>query len=132
MAIKTSSATTGSAVGQVQTQTPEVPIPAHKPDGPLAAVLIGSGIGTFVLGLLVTLAAWKTGVKDALQLDDGVGPLSGKTIYASLAFLVSWVVLTPLLAKRDGLLRPAVIVFLILTVMGFIGTFPTFFEAFEP
>jgi hypothetical protein len=105
-------------------------IPQHKPDGPLAGMLLAAGIGTFFLGLFTTLAEVSADFKDFLTLNDSVGPLSGKTIFAAALFIVSAVVLVPLLARRDGLLRRATIAFVVLTVLGYLGTFPTFFQAF--
>jgi fluoride ion exporter CrcB/FEX len=106
-------------------------VPAHKPDGPLAAVLLAAGIGAFVLGLLTTWAEASDGLREDLQLNDRVGPLSGKTVWATAAFVVAWVVLGYLLRREDGRLRSATIAFVVLTALGFLGTFPTFFQAFE-
>jgi hypothetical protein len=105
-------------------------VPAAKVDGPLSAVLLASGIGTFALGLLTTWAEASTSFRTDLQLDDGVGPLSGKTVYATAVFLISWLVLGYLYRRRDGTLRTATIAFVVLTALGFLGTFPTFFQAF--
>lgn len=120
----------GQEVGRPQPQ-PQGAIPAHKPDGPLAAVLLASGIGSFVLGLLTTWAEASVSLKEDLQLNDDVGPLSGKTIYATAAFVVAWIALGYLYRRRDGTLRMATIAFVLLTALGFLLTFPTFFQAFE-
>ena len=64
-----------------------------KPDGPLAAVLLAAGIGSFALGLFTTLAEASTGFRDRLVLNAGVGPLSGKTVWATVIFVVAWAVL---------------------------------------
>jgi hypothetical protein len=103
-----------------------------KPDGPLAAVLLAAGIGSFALGLLTTLAEASTGFRDRLVLNAGVGPLSGKTIWATVIFLVAWAILAARLRNRDGLLRSATTIFVVLTVVGLLGTFPIFFQAFAP
>ena len=103
-----------------------------KPDGPLAAVLLAAGIGSFALGLLTTLAEASTGFRDRLVLNAGVGPLSGKTIWATVIFLVAWAILAARLRNRDGLLRSATTIFVVLTVLGLLGTFPIFFQAFAP
>jgi hypothetical protein len=106
-------------------------VPAAKPDGPLAAVLLAAGIGAFVLGLLTTWAAASEGFREDLVLDEDVGPLSGKTVWATAAFVASWAVLGYLLRRQDGRLRSATIAFVVLTALGLLGTFPTFFQAFE-
>jgi hypothetical protein len=103
-----------------------------KPDGPLAAVLLAAGIGAFALGLITTLAEASSAFRDRLVLNAGVGPLSGKTIWATAIFLVAWAVLYASFRHRDGLLRSATIAFVILTVLGLLGTFPIFFQAFAP
>jgi hypothetical protein len=103
-----------------------------RPDGPLAAVLLAAGIGSFALGLLTTLAEASTGFRDRLILNTGVGPLSGKTVWATVIFLIAWAVLYAQLRHRDGLLRSATIAFVVLTLLGLLGTFPIFFQAFAP
>ena len=105
-------------------------IPAPKRDGFPSATLIAAGVGNFVLGLMTTWAEASTTIKGKLQFDDGVGPLSGKVAWAVVAFVVSWVVLSVVLWKRDKLINIALVIFGILTVAGLIGTFPTFFQAF--
>jgi ABC-type Na+ efflux pump permease subunit len=103
-----------------------------KPDGPLAAALLAAGIGAFALGLLTTLAEASSGFRDRLVLNAGVGPLSGKTVWANVIFLVAWALLAARLRDRDGLLRSATTIFVVLTLLGLLGTFPIFFQAFAP
>jgi hypothetical protein len=107
-------------------------VPTAVPDGPLAAVLLAAGIGAFALGLITTIAEASAGFRDRLVLNAGVGPLSGKTIWATVIFLVAWAVLAARLRNRDGLLRSATTIFVVLTVLGLLGTFPIFFQAFAP
>jgi cytochrome bd-type quinol oxidase subunit 1 len=52
-------------------------------------------------------------------------------VFATAAFIVAWIVAYYVLRRKDGFLRTATIIFIVLTVLGYIGTFPTFFEAFE-
>jgi hypothetical protein len=103
-----------------------------QPDGPLAAALLAAGIGSFALGLLTTLAEASTGFRERLILNAGVGPLSGKTVWATVIFLIAWAVLYAQMRHRDGLLRSATIAFIVLTLLGLLGTFPIFFQAFAP
>jgi hypothetical protein len=107
-------------------------VPTALPDGPLAAVLLAAGIGAFALGLITTIAEASAGFRDRLVLNAGVGPLSGKTIWATVIFVVAWAVLAARLRNRDGLLRSATTIFVVLTVLGLLGTFPIFFQAFAP
>lgn len=100
------------------------------PNGLAAAVLVAAGLGAFFLGLFTTLSEASVGMHDWLQWNDRVGPLSGKTILAVIIFFASWAVLTALLRKADPPLKPVLIVTGVLTALGFLMTFPTFFQAF--
>jgi fluoride ion exporter CrcB/FEX len=106
-----------------------------KPDGPGAAMMISAGIGIFVLGFLTVLAEASTGAKDWLQNWEwgvGVGPLAGKTTLASLAYVVSLIVLWVIWRSKNVNLKTAFYIGLALGVLGAIGTFPTFFQKFTP
>jgi len=100
--------------------------------GPAAAVVLATGIGALTLGILTTLAEASTGTADFLQFNDRVGPLSGKTIISTAAFFASWALLTALWRRTSPPLRPVLIAAAVLLALGFLGTFPTFFQAFAP
>jgi hypothetical protein len=102
----------------------------ERPTGPVAAAVLATGIGAFVLGLLTTLNEASTGVHDFLEFDEGVGPLSGKTIIAVIAYFASWAILHGLWRRQNSALRPILIATAVLIVLGILGTFPTFFQAF--
>ncbi len=102
----------------------------ERPTGPVAAALLAAGIGAFVLGLLTTLSEASTGVHDFLQFDDDIGPLSGKTIIAVIAYFASWAVLHGFWRRNNPALRPILIAAGVLIALGILGTFPTFFQAF--
>jgi hypothetical protein len=108
------------------------PVPTAVPDGPLAAVLLAAGIGAFALGLFTTLAEASEAFRERLILNEAVGPLSGKTVWATIVFVVAWIVLQYLWRGRDRMLRSATIAFVVLTLLGLLGTFPIFFQAFAP
>ena len=101
-----------------------------KPEGPAVAALLALGVGAAVLGLLTTLAAASTTVNGWLTLSPTVGPLSGKTIFAVVAWLATWAVLHPILRTRARLTTGVLITTGVLLFLGLLGTFPTFFEAF--
>lgn len=103
-----------------------------RPDGPAMAALHATGIGAFVLGLLTVLAEASASVKDWLEFYGPVGPLSGKTTLAVVAWLVSWAVLHPVLRSKPTLTNRHLFVICLLLFLGLLGTFPTFFEAFAP
>jgi hypothetical protein len=103
-----------------------------KPTGPVAAAVLATGIGVLVLGLVTTLSEASTGVADFLKWSDDVGTLSRKTILSVVAFFASWAVLHVMWRREDWPLRPILIAAAVLGVLGIIGAFPTFFEAFAP
>jgi hypothetical protein len=101
-----------------------------RPTGPVAAAVLGTGIGAFTLGLLTTLSEASTDVHDFLEFNTDVGPLSGKTILAVVAYFGSWAILHALWRRQNRDLRPILIIAAVLLALGILGTFPTFFEAF--
>ena len=102
----------------------------ERATGPVAAAVLAAGIGAFVLGLLTTLNEPSTSVHDFLEFDEDVGPLSGKTVIAVIAYLASWAILHGLWRRQNPLLRPILIATVVLIALGVLGTFPTFFQAF--
>jgi hypothetical protein len=101
-----------------------------KPFGPVAAVFIAAGAGGVVLGILTTLAEASGSIKDALQLNDRVGPLSGKTIFAVLVFLILWGVLHAAWKRKDPAPGKVFLWSWILMAVGVVLTFPVFFQLF--
>jgi hypothetical protein len=99
-------------------------------DGRAAAALLAVGIGAFVLGIVTTLNEASTDVNDFLRFDDDVGPLSGKTVIAAIAYAVSLIGLGVLWRGRQIAVRPVLVTAVILVLLGLLGTFPPFFEAF--
>jgi fluoride ion exporter CrcB/FEX len=106
-----------------------------KPDGPGAAMMVSAGIGIFALGLLTVLAEASEDIRDWLrkwEWGQGVGPLAGKTTIASLIYIISLVLLWVIWRNKDVNLRTSFYLGLALGVLGAVGTFPTFFQAFAP
>jgi len=104
-----------------------------KPDGPGAAGILAAGIGIFVLGLLTTLNEVSEGIHsflDAFDGDGGVGPLSGKTILATVGFFGSWVVLWVLWRNKEIDIKKTFWLGLGLGVVGTVLMFPPVFQAF--
>ncbi|SRR5581483_9392281 len=101
-------------------------------DREVGAAFIASGIGSFVLGLLVVLTEMKAGkgLSAALNWVGPVGPLSGKTGVAVIAFVVGWVVLHFAFKNRAVTLTTAFVITLILVGLGVLMSFPPFFELF--
>ena len=114
----------------VPDQLPAVP-DSVKPTGAAAAAVLAAGIGCFTLGLLTVLAAANDRVSEVLDWYHRVGPLSGKTTGAVLGWLVAWFILHLLLRRRAADLGPITVATFILIALGWIGTFPPFFELFD-
>lgn len=81
---------------------------------------------------MTTLAEAYTGFADKVNLQHRVGPLSGKVTFSGLAFVIAWAVLSPVLWKKNLPWMPALVIGGALLAVGFIGTFPKFFELFAP
>ena len=102
-------------------------------DGPAAAVMMSAGIGILVLGLLTLLSEASVPVHDFLEtldFDAGVGPLAGKTLLASVGFLLSWAVLGAVMRHKEVDLRRWFWIAFALGVIGAVLMFPPVFQAF--
>ena len=83
-----------------------------KKNGAPLAALLAAGIGSAFLGLFTTLAQSHAGFKALIDLDKnfgfkvGVGPLSGKTIYAVAIWLVAWAIAAYVMRGKDHRARP--------------------------
>lgn len=104
---------------------------AEPPSGPAAALILAGGIAVFCMGLVTTLGEASTGIADGLQWNDRVGPLSGKTLITVIVFALAWAALTGVWRRANPPLRSITIASTALIVLGLVGTFPTFFQAFE-
>jgi len=109
----------------------EIELPV-RPDGPVAAVLLAAGIGSVVLAVLVIWAEAKESFADSLAYDLEVGPLSGKTLWATAAFLGSWAILALALRRREVDLGKVAVISGVLIALGLVGTFAPFFQLFAP
>lgn len=109
-----------------------------KPNGPVAAAFVASGVASLVLGLFVTLNEVSADINDFLKFDvnfgigSGVGPLSGKVTLAVIAFVVSWVALHFLWRGKELDFGKVFIGSLVLVGLGFALTFPPIFLLFAP
>ena len=108
----------------------EIGIAPVRPNGPVAAAVLAAGIGSLVLAVLVVIAEASVSFADSLAYSDRVGPLAGKTIWAVVAFLGSWLGLGIALRNREVDLRKVTVVAAVLIALALIGTFSPFFELF--
>ena len=77
-----------------------------------------------------TLAELAPRVKNVLHVSDPVGPLSGKTPVAVIVWLIAWYTLARSWHARPPVMTSALVATFVLIGVGFVGTFPLFFELF--
>ena len=94
--------------------------------------LVAASATPLVLAILVVWAEASESFADSLAYSDRVGPLSGKTIWAVVAFLASWAALHGVLRRRDVNLHTVWLITLVLLALSLLGTFSPFFELFAP
>ena len=123
--------TAGNVAPQAAAGPGAAPAAVAKPNGPAVAVMIATGIGAVVLGILTVLSEASEGIHEFLEWSERVGPLSGKTILATAAFLLSWGGLQMALRDRDVAWRTATVALLALLAIALVLTFPPFFQLFK-
>ena len=101
-----------------------------KPEGPIAAAILAAGTGALTLGIVTTLVEANAAIKKGLTLSTTVGPLSGKVAITVGVWLAVWFVLHLTLRRKPYETRRALTISLVLTGLGILGTFPTFFQLF--
>ena len=99
-------------------------------NGPAAAALLAVGMGSLALGLCVILSEAIKSVNKALNFYDPVGPLSGKTIIAITVWLLAWIILQISWKNKQVNFAGVFTASLLLIILGFLGTFPPFFDLF--
>jgi hypothetical protein len=81
------------------------------------------------MGVITTMSEASEGFASALEWNEGVGPLSGKTIVAVVVWLVAWAALHFALRRRNTSIMTAFVVSMVLTVIGVLLTLPPVFGA---
>lgn len=99
------------------------------PPGAAAAVL-ASGLGSITFGAATVLAEASKPVRAALTFSDRVGPLSGETTLAVVAWLASWALLAAVWHGRSPPFPRVFALSLALVVAGLLLTFPPVYWAF--
>ena len=99
-------------------------------NGPAAAAILASGIGSLALGLFTCLAQALAPINVALNFYDPVGSLSGETTLAVVAWLVAWALLHFLWRSKSVNFSKVFVATLTLIGLGLLGTFPPFFQMF--
>ncbi|MBI4279034.1 MAG: hypothetical protein HY660_11310 [Armatimonadetes bacterium] len=101
------------------------------PNGAAAAAILAAAIGVFVMGALTTLNEITGALRPILVWYRPAGPLTGKTGWAVLIWLVAWVILHNAWKGREQNFGKLFTVSLILIVLGWLFMFPLFFEMFS-
>lgn len=108
----------------------KAPEQAPVANGPAAAAFLAAGLGSLALGMITSWSEASTAVSDSLNLYNPVGPLSGQIVVEVIVWIVSWIVLHTLWKQKQvnfGAILTASLVFI---ALGFLGTFPIFFNLF--
>ena len=99
-------------------------------NGPAAAAILASGVGSLALGLFTCLTQAMAGLNRALSFYDPAGSLSGETTLAVVAWLAAWAILHLLWKREQVDFGKVFVATLILIALGLLGTFPPFFLMF--
>lgn len=100
-------------------------------NGAAMAALLAAGIGSAVLGLMTVLVeASPNVIKPLLNFYNPVGPLSGKTTVAVLAYVFAWIVLAHFYHGKDVSEKKWLFFIFGFVGLGLLMTFPPFFELF--
>jgi hypothetical protein len=110
--------------------------PEHTPDmarpnGVAAAAILAAGLGSALYGLIVLLAESSEALKNLMILNTAVGPLSGKSTFGVLAWLVVWGVLHLLWRSKNVDFARVWTATLVLIGVSLVCTFPLFFMLFS-
>jgi hypothetical protein len=108
----------------------EKPPERSLPNGPAAAAILASGIGSALYGVIVLLAESVPAVHDFTNLNSDVGPLSGKTTFGVLAWLIVWGALHALWRRKNVGFARVFTATLVLIGLALALTFPPVFLAF--
>lgn len=91
-------------------------------NGTAAAAFLAAGIGAFAIGFFVIIN--EAGIFGAPALYDPAGGVSGRTTFATIVWLVAWVVLHRRWRDRQVDARRTTIMTLVLVALGVLLTFP--------
>ncbi len=97
-------------------------------NGRAAAATLAAGIGTLALAIFTILGEATQVMGRLLNFYNPVGNLTGKTIMGVLVWLVSWAILNGRWKEREVNFGKVFTLALILVGLGFLGTFPPFFD----
>jgi hypothetical protein len=128
------SISTPTASGDAPAPTPPAVSdgPPAEPNCGLAAAFLAAGVGCAALGAGVVLTSASEKIATLMTLSEAVGPLSGKSAVAVTAWVTSWLPLHLALRHRVVSFAKVTRTTFLLVALGLVGTFPPFFQQFEP
>jgi hypothetical protein len=129
MAMETLTSTTTPTNGEVPVSQAQ-PTETSIPNGDAVAAILAAAIGCAVLGLIIPISEALPAFKNALNWYNPVGPLMGKTLVSVIAYFVAWFFLHRAWKDRDVAFSKIWRISLVLMAIGFIGSFPLFYELF--
>jgi hypothetical protein len=104
---------------------------AHRQNGPALAAILSAGLGCAAIGVFTVLTEAFPAFKAAMNLWNPAGPLTGKTTAGVVVWLVSWAFLHLNWRQREIMAFGRVLaISLVFIGLGWLGTFPPFFELF--
>ena len=104
---------------------------AAIPNGPGAAAILGAGIGSAALGILVLAGDASPAIKEILNFYNPTGRLSGVTTVTIIVWLVAWYILFLLWRGKAVALAKVNVVAFVLLAVGFLLTFPPFLNLLQ-
>ena len=107
-----------------------VTVTATTRTGKALAAFVAAGVGCAALGLFTVLAEVSVGLRNLLNFHTPVGPLSGKTTFAVVAWLIAWLLLARAFRDNAPAWKTGLTIAFVLIGLGFVGTFPSVFELF--
>lgn len=91
-------------------------------NGAAMAAVLGSGIGSFAMAVLVLLN--EAGLFAAPALYGPAGGVTGRTTFAAIVWLLAWGVLHARWKSREVAPRPVFTGTVVLVLLAMLGTFP--------
>lgn len=96
----------------------------NKPNGPVAAALLGAGIGSAALGIFTLASELSEAFSAAMKFYPPSGGLSGKSTMAIIIFALAWLVLHFIWKGKEVNFKQIALISLILLGVGLVFTFP--------
>lgn len=101
------------------------------PNGPGAAAILAAGIGCAALGVLALLGDAFSGISKLLNFYAPTGALSGVSSTAIIIWLISWIILNRIWAKRNVTISFVSTIAFALLLIGFALTFPPIMDLLQ-